>query len=431
MTPDSLPPAPAVLLATSGTGGDLLPFLRIAQALQARGRRVCLFAPSLYEATLREAGVDYRLFGTPEQDQALLDNPLLWHEREGMGVILRSLLPRLQALRELLLAQPGDAPCTLLCHPILLPGAALARARRPGLRVIGVQLAPSNLRTVHDPLMMGAQSIAPWVPRSWRQAMWRLVDRCWIDPAILPALNAARAGLGLPAVPHFLAHMQEACDASIALFPDWFAPAHPDWPASLQAGDFLFAEAAGSAPLAPTLQQFLAAGAAPIAFTPGTGHRHAAEFFAAALRALRGLGRRGLFISPHAEQIPQPLPPEVLWQAQAPFETLLPQVAAIVHHGGIGTMAEGLRAGVPQLIVPSGFDQFDNGERARRLGVAEVLPAKRVNARRLQRRLQRLLDEPGRRQQCQAAAARLAQGLGRAGLLDRIEALVDHQHRQA
>jgi len=94
-------------------------------------------------------------------------------------------------------------------------------------------------------------------------------------------------------------------------------------------------------------------------------------------------------------------------------------------------MAEGLRAGVPQLIVPSGFDQFDNGERARRLGVAEVLPAKRVNARRLQRRLQRLLEEPGRRQQCQAAAARLAQGLGRAGLLDRIEALVDHQHRQA
>lgn len=421
-----------MIFATSGTGGDLLPFVRLAAALQARGHSVSLLAPSLHEASLRASGLPFQLYGSPEQDQALLDNPLLWHEREGFGVVLRGLMPRLQALREQVLELPTGRPCVLVCHPILLPGADLARAARADVRVIGLVLAPSNLRTLHDPLMMGAQPIPAWLPMWARRTMWRLLDRIWVDPHILPALNAERVRLGLPAVAHFLAHMQDSGDALLCAFPDWFAPAPPDWPAQLAAGDFLLGEPSAAVPLSAELQQFLAAGDAPIAFTPGTGHRHAAEFFAAALQALRRLGRRGLFISPHAEQIPQPLPPELMWQPHAPFETLLPQLVAIVHHGGIGTLAEAMRAGIPQLLVPSGFDQFDNGERARRLGVAEVLPATRVNARRLQRQLLRLLEAPGRGEHCRDVAARFAQSAGNDGMAQRLESLlVDHQHRQA
>ncbi|MEJ6000352.1 glycosyltransferase [Paucibacter soli] len=417
-------PFPHVLLATSGTGGDLLPFVRLGQLLQARGHSVSLFAPSLHEASLRASGLPYKLFGAAEEDQALLDNPQLWHEREGFGVILRSLMPRLLALRQHVLELPGARPCALVCHPILLPGADLARAARADVRVIGLELAPSNLRTVHDPLMVGAQAIPGWLPIWARRAMWGLLDRIWVDPHILPALNAERARLGLPAVAHFLAHMQASCDAALTLFPDWFAPALADWPGNLVHGDFLLGSHSEGAVLAPALQQFLAAGDAPIAFTPGTGNRHAAAFFAAALQALQRLGRRGLFISTHAEQIPQPLPSEVMCLPQAPFEALLPRLAAVVHHGGIGTMAEALRAGTPQLVVPSGFDQFDNGARAHRLGVAEVLPATRVNARRLQGQLSRLLDAPDRAERCRSAAARFAPGAGNAVAAERLEALL-------
>jgi rhamnosyltransferase subunit B len=50
---------------------------------------------------------------------------------------------------------------------------------------------------------------------------------------------------------------------------------------------------------------------------------------------------------------------------------LLPQVAALVHHGGIGTTAAALAAGIPQLIAPFAFDQFDNAARTVRLGVGQ------------------------------------------------------------
>lgn len=422
---------PHLLFATSGTGGDLLPFVRLAQAMQARGHSVSVLAPRIHEPTLLASGLPFRLYGSAGHDAALLANPLLWDERQGFGVILRDLMPRLLALREHVLELPSGTPCTIVSHPILLPGADLARAARDGVRVIALELAPSNMRTVHDPLVMGAQPIPRWLPRWARQAMWALLDRIWVDPHILPALNAERQRLGLPPVAHFLAHMQASCDAALSLFPNWFAPPHPDWPATLSQGDFLLGNAAADTALAPELQEFLASGPPPVAFTPGTGHQHAAEFFAAALQALQRLGRRGLFISTHAEQFPRQLPPDALCVTHAPFERLLPQLAGLVHHGGIGTMAEALRAGIPQLVVPSGFDQFDNGQRARHLGVAEVLPARRLNARRLQQALEQLLTAPGRVDACRAVAARFGPAPGTLPVVERLEALlVDHQHRQ-
>jgi rhamnosyltransferase subunit B len=45
-----------------------------------------------------------------------------------------------------------------------------------------------------------------------------------------------------------------------------------------------------------------------------------------------------------------------------------------VHHGGVGSSAQALRAGIPQLVVPHAYDQFDNAMRLRRLGVGRTLP---------------------------------------------------------
>ncbi|MFC7652541.1 glycosyltransferase [Pseudoduganella danionis] len=107
--------------------------------------------------------------------------------------------------------------------------------------------------------------------------------------------------------------------------------------------------------------------------------------------------------------------------AQAPFHALLPRVAAIVHHGGIGTTAEALRCATPQLIVPFAYDQFDNGLRARQLGVADVLLAKRLSARGLQQRLQHLLTAPQVAQACQTQARQLKAEASMPQLLTQVE----------
>lgn len=414
---------PLVIVAASGTGGDMYPFITLAQGLQARGHQVLMLAPAFHAALVAAAGLPCRSFSTPAAFQNMLDDPALWDERRGWGVLWNGLVPHLDALRELVRQLAPQQQCVVLSHPILLPMADLARSVRPDLRIVGAYLAPSNLCSSYDMLCAGSLSIPRWVPLGWRQGLWSMIHQHMIDPLMLPGLNARRSQHGMVPVSHFFEHMFEVADASLGLFPDWYAAPQPDWPQGMHCVGFVQGEtAAVAAPLAPELEQFLAAGEAPVLFTPGTGHQHAAEYFAAAVQALQRLGRRGLLVTPHAAQLPAPLPAGVMALAQAPFHALLPRVAAIVHHGGIGTTAEALRCATPQLIVPFAYDQFDNGLRTRQLGVAEVLLAKRLSARGLQQRLQHLLTAPQVAQACQtqARAARVASDPG--AILPRLEA---------
>lgn len=414
-------PTPRLLIATTGTAGDIVPFVLLAQELSKRGHRVTMLVPAFHAAFMRSQPFSYEVMGTVGEFHAVLDDPLLWHERKGFGVIWQALVPHLDVLRELVARQPVDAPCVLLCHPLLVPLADIARATRPDLRIVCAYLAPSNLCSSHDLLTMGSQRMPSWLPLSWRHALWRMVYRFWIDPAILPSLNACRMANKLPAVSGFFDHMHRVADVSLSLFPPWFASIQPDWPAPFVTNAFPSAAPAPGAALAPQLAAFLSAAEAPIAFTPGTGHRHARDYFVTALKVLARLKRRGLFVTPYRDQLPAALPPGVMWVEQAPFSLLLPRLAALVHHGGIGTMAEAFRAGIPQLIVPYAFDQFDNGLRAKNLGVAEVVLARRMSARRLHRRLLHLLSSPQVAQACAALAVQAAPGASLSSLGATVE----------
>src|SRR5262249_869749 len=101
-------------------------------------------------------------------------------------------------------------------------------------------------------------------------------------------------------------------------------------------------------------------------------------------------------------------PDSVCHVEYAPLGRLLPNTAALVHHGGIGTAAQALRAGVPQVVLPRRHDQCDNARRLRRLGVARILRAGRPRAGRMARALERLLTSTEVKACCEAAAGRLA-----------------------
>ena len=131
------------------------------------------------------------------------------------------------------------------------------------------------------------------------------------------------------------------------------------------------------------LSAFLDAGVPPVAFTFGTGMRHAGPVFRAAAEACRTLEVCALFLTKFAEQLPAGLPPTIRHVAYAPFQQLFPRCAAVVHHGGIGTLAKAFAAGVPQLALPVAYDQTDNGIRVKRLGAGEWLMARRATPARL------------------------------------------------
>src|SRR5262249_29005603 len=138
----------------------------------------------------------------------------------------------------------------------------------------------------------------------------------------------------------------------LGLFPKWFGSIQPDWPRHTELVGFPLYDERDATPLPAELDAFLAAGPPPVAFTPGSANLHGRPFFEAASAACTRLGRRGLLLTRHPEQLPERLPEGVRHVAYAPFGLLLPKVGALVHHGGIGTSAQGMAAGVPQLVMP-------------------------------------------------------------------------------
>ena len=398
---------PHVLVVAVGTAGDMYPFLRIARDLLARGHRVTLLGLQAHAAAAARAGVPFHGLGTEEDYRATLDHPDVWHPRKGFGVLWAGLRDHLDALPQYLATQPAGDRIVMLAHPLVLTGAALARARRPQLRVVAAWLAPANLRTLHDPLLIGPLAVPRWLPQSWRHWLWRRLDGALIDPVAVPDINAALARHGLPPIRHFVDHLQQVPDAHLTLFPPWFAPTPPDWPRPLVEGVFALYDPNPEAELPPELEQFLRDGSAPLVLTPGSGNRQAGRWLARALQAAQHLGRRALVLTPHRAQVPQQLPPGVLWLPYVPLRPLLARVAALVHHGGIGTTAEALRAGVPQLIIPLAYDQFDNGARVEALAAGRMLAGARARPRAIAATLRRMLDSDAIRAGC-ARTARLA-----------------------
>ena len=157
------------------------------------------------------------------------------------------------------------------------------------------------------------------------------------------------------------------------------------------AARFLTASAADNAVL-DDLEQFLANGEAPIVFALGSSAVWiAGDFWDKAIAATVALGRRAVLLTGPA--VPESLPDTIRAYSYLPYSKVFPHAAAIVHQAGVGTLAQAMRAGRPQLIVPVAFDQPDNARRALRiLALARTVPFRKATAQRLASELSMLLD---------------------------------------
>jgi UDP:flavonoid glycosyltransferase YjiC (YdhE family) len=165
-------------------------------------------------------------------------------------------------------------------------------------------------------------------------------------------------------------------------------------------------------------------------FTPGSANLHAREFFRTAVDACLRLGRRGMLLTRFVEQVPAELPATVRHFAYVPLTPLLPRCAALVHHGGIGTAAQAMAAGVPQLIMALAHDQFDNADRVQRLGLGDWLTPFWFRGPRVARKLAALLDSPATQSACRAVAQRLSRRGGIEQTAQAIEAWTERRANQ-
>jgi rhamnosyltransferase subunit B len=418
---------PRFVLSAAGSLGDLHPYIAVGRELARRGHEAVIATTEEYRAPVEGAGVGFAAVGPTFASlgdyRALMVRA--FDPRRGVEFMVREIvMPHARAVYEDLEPVCADADL-LVSHPlgVTMPLVA-ARHRLPWVATV---LAPMSLMSAYDPPVL---AMAPWLhalrrfgpaPHRWlfRLAARRL--RQWEAP-----LDDLRRSLGLSPSRHSaLLEGQFSPYGNLALFDGALAAPQPDWPAhTTVCGAALFDGARVDAAQRAELDAFLAAGDAPIVFALGSSAVWiAGDFWERAIAAANALGKRALFLT-GPTTLPD-LPGTMRAFAYLPYSIVFPRAAAIVHQAGIGTLAQAMRSGRPQLAVPVSFDQPDNARRAAALGIARVLPFKKASTARLAAALAALLDQPCYASAAATVAASLASADGAARAADALSACVE------
>ncbi|UWQ20743.1 nucleotide disphospho-sugar-binding domain-containing protein [Jannaschia sp. W003] len=389
-----LPNRGAVLLSTIGSLGDLYPVLSVARAIELAGLepRLALSPDDC------EIARSWGLLATPVgPTQAELCERLGVSRDEIAASILRDpgplmrdvMIPMLPALIEQMAPlMPGVSVAAGTTFALAAPLAA----EQAGVPYVPLLLQPMMMFSAIDPPTGRLFKLARQNPGTAGQVWNRALLSC--ARAVLRSRHASdlsdvRDRLALPPQPGtpLLDHGGEV-PMRLALWDEHFAPIPDDAPEGLRAVGF---PPRPEGMLDPEVRRWIAGGPPPLVVTMGSiAHGLGGpKFWQRAVDLGRSLGLRVVLLHGQAEV---PEGDDVLALPYAPHSGLFPLAAAIVHHGGIGTTAEAVRAARPQLVLPVGGDQPDNAARLERMDLAAVLPVRRFGVRRAQQMLGDLLE---------------------------------------
>jgi rhamnosyltransferase subunit B len=390
-----------IVITSFGSFGDIYPYLGLARQLIQRGHDPVFATSACYRSLIEGEGV---AFYPVRPDADLEDYALirrLMDPKRGAEVLVKEGL--LSHLRHTYadLAAAAHGADLLVTHPITFAGPLVAE--RQQIPWVSTVLAPLSFFSAYDlpvapslPQLAWVRRLGPGVGRGvMRVAKW--VTRRWTEP-----IRQLRADLGLAPGADPLYEGQFSPGLTLALFSRLLAAPQPDWPPHTQVTGFIFHQGPGRLP--PEVAQFLEAGPPPLVFTLGTSAVSAAgSFYRESVEAVRRLGYRAVLLvgTDPQNRLPEPLPLGVLAVPYAPHGDLFPRALAIIHHGGIGTTGQALRAGRPMLVVPYAFDQPDNALRVTNLGIARTLFPKHYAATRVVEEVRALVEN---RQYAQRAA---------------------------
>jgi rhamnosyltransferase subunit B len=392
-----------VLLMPVGSAGDVYPYLRLGAELRKRGHQITLAANEIFSPLAETEGFHFATLGSRKDYEQVVANPALWDKRRGaLAFVKQIILPFMQRQYEVIEKCVGRGECDVVVAAGQAIGARIAQEKLE-VPLATVHLSPYFFRSIYRNRRVPGFMISDIVPPSWKRALFRVADFAG-DWAFGGEVNAFRGELGLPQANAIFWDWWNSPQLILAMFPQWFAAPQLDWPSQTRHTGFPLFDPSHQGMLSPEVAAFLETGERPIVFTPGTAMSQGMDFFATSLDAVKAIGCRAMFVSQFPEQIAQTLPESVLVCRYAPFGQLLPRAAAIVHHGGIGTIGQAMAAGIPQLARPMGFDQAENASRLDELGIGATLSPRNYTIRKLVPILRRLLQSSEVRNACQVAA---------------------------
>jgi UDP:flavonoid glycosyltransferase YjiC (YdhE family) len=402
-----------VAIHTLGTRGDVQPYVAIARGLMTAGCEVVLATAARFESFVAARGVPFAplpddfldLMDTPEGRAALSGrNTLTWALR-----LVRQVRPMMRRLLDAQWAAVGGADA-IIYHPkalgsvhiaerlripafcaFTLPGMTPTRAF-PSPMLPFADLGPLN-RLSHELFLRYANSLFREPVNRWREEMLGL-----------PPSRRDDCIHGVP-VPRLYG------------FSPSVVPKPADWDKNSAVTGYWFLDDEAWLP-SPSLQGFLQAGPPPVYVGFGSlPSANPVHTTALVVEALALAGQRGILASGWGGLAAAPLSEHVYMLDAAPHDRLFPHVCAVVHHGGAGTTAAGLRAGKPTVICPFFGDQPFWGRRVADLGVGpEPIAFKHLTVSMLVEGITSAVDDNVMRRRAEqlGAALRAEDGVGTA-----------------
>ncbi|MBM4311223.1 MAG: glycosyltransferase [Deltaproteobacteria bacterium] len=398
------------LFSTLGSLGDVHPYIAVARVLIAQGHGAIITASEEHREVIQCAGVEFcamcPAMAQKEDYQAAVAQ--LFDVRRGPELLVRRfVMPHLRTAYKNLLAASRRAD-VLVSHPLAM--ALPLVAEKLGIPRVATVLSPLLFVSAYDPPVIPE---AVWLhklrfcgPGLYR-FLFKLAKhkiRSWERP-----LRGLRKEIGLaPLRQSAMLEGHYSALLNLAMFDPQLAQPQPDWPANtLVCGSAIFDGAPPESAVIEDLENFLAAGEAPVVFALGSSAVWiAGDFWDKAVAATLKLGLRAILLTgPH---VPEGLPVTVRAYSYLPYSMVFPRASIVVHQAGIGTLSHALRAGRPQLIVPVAFDQPDNARRACSLGLARTVPFRKVTAHLLAAEISLLLGSAKYSDAARSVAARLS-----------------------
>jgi len=399
-----------ITIFTSGTRGDMQPYVALGVGLRRAGHQVRMPAPEVFQQLITTAGLEFvpTRLGNP---QDLLRRP----EAQASKSRIHSLIGNLKFLRliQQVLVEAQDeywrasANADLLIASTLMFGI-LDCAEQRGVPCVYAPLLPLEPTRAHPSALL-----APWGVRLNHplNLLTHQVIRLGIWELLRPSINCWRRRQALPPHSRLGYYRWQQAHTRLTLF--GFSPAvlprPTDWPVGHHVTGYWFLdEPPGWQPPAD-LVHFLESGPPPVYIGFGSmGDRNSNHRTQVCLEALRLSGQRGVLLSGWGGLDNIAASRNVYTADSIPHSWLFPRMVACVHHGGAGTTAAALRAGIPQVIVPRGADQPFWAERMTQLGVGErCASVAQLTAKQLAVAITRATTDPVRRQHATELGARI------------------------
>ena len=355
-----------ITILTYGSRGDVQPFLALAIGLQKKGHIVKLAAPHKFDEFVTSHGVAFvPLAGDPEEISRLINNagtnPAL--VIASMWNYIFSIAPQVSRA-----AFPACEDADLIIHSFLFTVGGHSWAREHNIPDISVQTFPIFASTREFP-NVSAPNISPGLLSYFSHWLAAQTFRYGGNMGYGPT-RRANPDIDYPKKLYwpFDENPRHLRTPLLFAYSPGILPRPSDWGEHVHVAGYFFLDEESYQPPA-ILSEFLSAGNSPICISFGSMVNRKAERIDQIVReALKQTSNRGIILSGWGGVMKQSSR-EVLYLEAAPHDWLLPRCKMVIHHGGAGTTSAGLRAGIPNVVVPFTADQPFWGKRIHAIGV--------------------------------------------------------------